>query len=97
MNVQAFASKTKRFQPAKAGPTALDTTDAVLAVGTPDASRVRGDPSRLGPGSYNLPDQWKTKVSTARTYTHTHTVHCVPERAEEHYADTRINACMQVW
>ncbi len=61
---QAFASKTKRFIPAKAPPTALDTTDADITVmGTPDVSQVRGDPARLGPGSYTLPDQWaKSKV-----------------------------------
>lgn len=49
-----FTSRTQRFKPAKAPPAAIDTSDqSMAAVGI-----VKGDPSRLGPGSYLERDTW---------------------------------------
>jgi hypothetical protein len=53
-HMQVFASKTGRFRLPKASPCVPDATDVDgFALG-----EVRGDPQRLGPGSYRLPDPW---------------------------------------
>jgi len=52
-----FASKTDRFRAASAPAAAIDTADY-----EPEAGKLpRGDPARLGPGAYTLPDQWARK------------------------------------
>lgn len=51
---QNFSSRTNRFRPTSAPPAAIDST----AAADPDGSAAKGDPSRLGPGSYSVPDTW---------------------------------------
>lgn len=50
-----FASKSDRFRPETAPPAALDVVEY------DGNGPVKGDPARLGPGAYSLPDNWNTR------------------------------------
>ena len=55
--LQTFVSKTQRFKPSTAPPAVMDYHDQEGL----DTGTFKGDPTRLGPGSYMEQDTWSKK------------------------------------